>query len=45
MTGPGFAIIDLETTGLLPSAHERVVEASPLEAEGRALQNELLYQR
>ncbi|MBR22106.1 MAG: DNA polymerase III subunit epsilon [Leifsonia sp.] len=33
MTGPGFAIIDLETTGLLPSAHERVVEIAIVHAD------------
>lgn len=26
MSGPGFAVVDLETTGLSPGAHERIVE-------------------
>ena len=28
MTGPGFAIIDFETTGLFPAQHDRVVEVA-----------------
>ena len=26
--GPGFAVIDFETTGLFPGGHDRVVEAA-----------------
>ena len=28
MAGPGFAVIDFETTGLFPSRHDRVVEVA-----------------
>ena len=33
MPGPGFAVIDLETTGLSPGAHERVVEIAIVHAD------------
>ncbi len=33
MSGPGFAVIDLETTGLSPGAHERIVEVAVVHAD------------
>lgn len=33
MSGPGFAVIDLETTGLSPGAHERIVELAVVHAD------------
>lgn len=33
MPGPGFAVVDLETTGLSPGAHERVVEIAIVHAD------------
>lgn len=37
MSGPGFAVIDFETTGLFPGGHDRVVEAAVVhvDAAGR----------
>lgn len=33
MTGPGFAIIDVETTGLFPDGHDRVIELAIVHAD------------
>ena len=37
MSGPGFAVIDLETTGLSPGAHERVVEIAVVHTDENGL--------
>ena len=33
MPGPGFAVIDFETTGLFPGGHDRVVEVAVVHAD------------
>ncbi|WP_349898381.1 exonuclease domain-containing protein [Parafrigoribacterium soli] len=34
MSGPGFAVIDFETTGLFPGGHDRVVEVAVVHLDG-----------
>ena len=35
MSGPGFAVIDFETTGLFPGGHDRVVEVAVVHVDDR----------
>lgn len=37
MPGPGFAVIDLETTGLFPGGHDRIVELAVVHVDRRGL--------
>ncbi|MBN9140060.1 MAG: DNA polymerase III subunit epsilon [Micrococcales bacterium] len=37
MAGPGFAVIDLETTGLFPGGHDRIVELAVVHVDDHGL--------
>jgi DNA polymerase III epsilon subunit-like protein len=37
MPGPGFAVIDLETTGLFPGGHDRIVELAVVHVDEHGL--------
>ncbi len=37
MSGPGFAVIDLETTGLFPGGHDRIVELAVVHVDDHGL--------